>query len=385
MFLIGNFVESWSAMQIEPFQSERLLSIWQNKVDFDFTETGVHPLLFDELVTREELLEIHESTQLRYIQTNGTISLREAICDLYDGVTPDNILVTNGSAEANFIALWRLLEPGDEIAVQLPNYMQVPGFARSFGATTRGFQLRSDGDWSLDLQSLEDAITERTKLVYLSNPNNPTGAILSETELDAIFSAAERVGAWVLCDEVYRGAELDGDPTPSAWGRYDKTIIVSGLSKAYTLPGLRIGWMIASPQLANQCWGYHDYTTITTNALSERLARIAMRPEKRDAILRRNRSLSAQKLANLERWVAGHGDTLSLVKPKIGGVAFVGYRMPINSTDLVMRILKEKSVLIVPGDAFGSNGHVRIGYGHPKLEDGLTLIDEVIVSLMTPA
>ncbi|MEO0410515.1 MAG: aminotransferase class I/II-fold pyridoxal phosphate-dependent enzyme [Pseudomonadota bacterium] len=372
-------------MKIEPFQSERLLSVWQNHVTFDFTETGVHPLFLNELVTREELDEIYETTQLRYIQTNGTPQLKDAICGMYDGVAPDNILVTNGSAEANFITLWRLLDKGDEIATMLPNYMQVPGYARSFGVKTNGFYLSAENGWRLDTESLDTAITDRTKLIYLCNPNNPTGAILTTEEMDAIVAAADRVGAWILSDEVYRGAELDGEMSPTFWGRYDKTIVVSGLSKAYTLPGLRIGWLIAPPEVATDSWGYHDYTTITTNALSERLARLAVRPETRARILERNRTISAKNLTALTDWIAKRPDLLTFTKPQIGGVAFVGYNLDINSTALVDRLLHEKSVLIVPGDAFGLDHHVRIGYGHPKLPDGLTHIDQVMSGLKDAA
>lgn len=369
-------------MKIEPFQSERLLSIWQNQVEFDFTETGVHPLFLHELVTRDELDEIHQTLQLRYIQTNGTPPLKEAICGLYEGVVPDNILVTNGSAEANFITLWRLLEPGDEVAVMLPNYMQAPGFARSFGAVTRPFFLRQDRGWALDIDELNAAVTTKTKLIYVCHPNNPTGAVLTATEMHAIAAAAERVGAWILSDEVYRGAELDGTVAPSFWGSYDKLIVVGGLSKAYTLPGLRIGWLIAPPKVASESWGYHDYTTITTNALSECLARLAMRPASRERILQRNRAISSKNLGALTDWLARRPTLFDFVPPRIGGVAFVGYRLPINSTKLVMKLLKEQSVLVVPGDAFGVDYHLRIGYGHPRLAEGLERIDTTLQSLL---
>lgn len=368
-------------MRIDPFQSERLLSIWQNQVEYDFTETGVHPLFLKELVSREELDEVYESVQLRYIQTNGPPPLKEAICDLYDGSTPENILVTNGSAEANFLTTWHLVEPGDRVVAIMPNYMQVPGAAAAFGAEVVPVQLRPEKGWKLDLDELQAAVRSGTKFVYLSNPNNPTGAVLSQEEMDAIIAAAARVDAWLLADEVYRGAELDGNASPSFWGQYEKTIVVGGLSKAYTLPGLRLGWLLAPPELATTLWGYHDYTTITTNALSERLARLAMRPEVRSRILERNRTISARNLAGLSEWLAAHGSTFSFVPPRIGGVAFVGYDLPIRSTDLVMRLLEEQSVLVVPGEAFGADRHLRIGYGNPRLLEGLTLVNETIERL----
>jgi aspartate/methionine/tyrosine aminotransferase len=368
-------------MQIDPFQSERLLSIWQNQVEYDFTETGVHPLFLRELVSREELDDVYESVQLRYIQTNGPPPLKEAISGLYQSCTPENILVTNGSAEANFLTTWHLVEPGDRVVAVLPNYLQVPGVARGFGAEVIPVYLRAEAGWALDLAGLKEAAVSGTRLIYVTNPNNPTGAVLTEEEMDAIVHAADQAGAWILADEVYRGAELDGEPSPSFWGRYERTIVVAGLSKAYTLPGLRLGWLLASPEMATVLWGYHDYTTITTNAISDRLGRLAMQPDVRGRILQRNRTISARNLQRLTKWLSAHGQTFRFVPPRIGGVAFVGYDLPIGSTELVMRILQEHSVLVVPGDAFGLDGHLRIGYGHPSLLEGLTLINDTITNL----
>ncbi len=363
-------------MKIEPFASERLLSIWQNHVSYDFTETGVHPMYLHELVTEEELSDLYQNVQLRYIQTNGIPALKEAICQLYSGVTPNNILVTNGSAEANFITLWRFLEPGDEIVAQYPNYMQVPGTARNFGAVVKPFYLKEELGWAPDLAELDSVVTPQTKLIYITNPNNPTGAVLTYAEMQAIVEIAKSVDAWILADEVYRGAELNGEMSPSFWGMYDKVLVVAGLSKAYTLPGLRLGWLIAPPEIATDSWGYHDYTTITTGALNSELALIAMRPEKRQQILERNRTISFRNLQGLEAWLQQHPDRFRFVRPQIGGVCFLGYNLDINSTDLVMKLLKEKSVLIVPGDTFGLDGYVRIGYGAANLLEGLELIQQ---------
>jgi aspartate/methionine/tyrosine aminotransferase len=350
-------------------------------VRYDFTETGVHPLFLHELISREELDEIHQTVQLRYIQTNGTEPLKNSISELYEDVDQENILVTNGSAEANLVAVWSLIEPGDDVVLVLPNYMQVPGIARAFGGETKIVYLSEKTGWTLDIDELEGAVTGKTKLVYLSNPNNPTGAILSRDEMEGIVEVADRAGAWLLADEVYRGAELDGAHTPSFWGTYPKALVVSGLSKAYTLPGLRIGWLIGPPEFVEECWGVHDYTTITTNALSERLALVAMREDTRRKILKRNREISRKNLAVLQKWIATHPETLRFVNPRIGGVAFVGYELNIGSTVLATKLLEEHSVLVVPGDAFGTDGFFRIGYGSPRLNEGLALMDETIKAL----
>lgn len=366
-------------MRAPPFQSERLLSLWQNRVEYDLTETGVEPMHLRELVTREELGEIYDSVQLRYIQTDGTPALKEAVCSLYPGMRPENLLITNGSAEANFLAVWRLLEPGDEVVALLPNYLQVPGAAEAFGASVKTFRLHPSADrWEPDLDELRRRMTKRTRLVYISNPNNPTGSVLGEDAMAAIVEAAAEVGAWVLADEVYAGAELEGPPTRSFWGTYERALVVGGLSKAYTLPGLRMGWLAGPPDVVAEAWGHHDYTTITRNALSEPLALIALQPHKRAQILARNREIASRNLALLSDAVTSHPELFSFVPPRIGGVAFVGYHAAVNSTELVMRLLEERSVLIVPGDAFGCDGHVRIGYGSKRLPDALEHIIDVL-------
>ncbi len=368
-------------MQIEPFQSERLLSTWQNQVSYDFTETGVFPLFLHELLSPEELEKLYQSVQLRYIQTNGTPPLKEAICRLYPGAEPDNVLVTNGSAEANFISIWQHVEPGDEVVVMLPNYMQVPGMARNFGAAVKPFFLREENGWAPDLDQLEAAVSPATRLIYVTSPNNPTGAVLTEPEMQAIVRIAERVGAWILSDEVYRGAELAGPMSPGFWGMYDRVLVVAGLSKAFTLPGLRIGWLVGPRETVQAAWGYHDYTTITTGALNDRLARLALQPDTRQRILSRNRAISSANLSVLIEWLDGHPGLFRFVPPKIGGVAFVGYNLNVNSTQLVHKLLHEQSVLLVPGDAFGLDGYLRIGYGAPNLRAGLELVNSSLLSL----
>jgi len=146
----------------------------QNQVRYDFTETGVHPMYLHELITREELLELYDRVQLRYVQTNGIPALKESICRLYPGATPGHVLVTNGSAEANYLTVWNQVQPGDEVVVMYPTYLQVPGIARGFGATVRPFHLREEHGWAPDLDQLAEQVTPRTKLIYLCNPNNPT-------------------------------------------------------------------------------------------------------------------------------------------------------------------------------------------------------------------
>jgi aspartate/methionine/tyrosine aminotransferase len=177
----------------------------------------------------------------------------------------------------------------------------------------------------------------------------------------------------VLSDEIYRGAERDGRETPSMWGRSERVVVTSGLSKAYGLPGLRIGWIVAPPSLVASLWSYHDYTTISPGALSDMMARRALAPTRRPKILERTRAILNANYPIIASWLDAQGSLFDYAPPDAGAIVYVRYRHPINSTELVTRLREEKSVLVVPGDHVGMDGHLRIGFGDRTdyLENGL--------------
>ncbi|HEX6973539.1 MAG TPA: aminotransferase class I/II-fold pyridoxal phosphate-dependent enzyme, partial [Vicinamibacterales bacterium] len=221
------------------------------------------------------------------------------------------------------------------------------------------------------------------RAILLCNPNNPTGARFNAGELDAIGRIASRVGAWVLSDEIYRGAELDGEETPSMWGRYERVLVTSGLSKAYGLPGLRIGWVVGPPATIEELWGVHDYTTIAPGALSDRLARIALSPARRERLLARTRGMVRANYPLVRKWIEKRAPALTHVPPQAGAIVFMRYAYPINSTTLVDRLREEQSVLIVPGDHFDMDRYLRIGFGSDPahLAAALERVGETLDSL----
>jgi aspartate/methionine/tyrosine aminotransferase len=355
-------------MRLEPFAMERLQSVWEHRVAWNVSESGVEPLRLEELADTQEDRTALFKLELGYTQTNGTIELRAAIAEMYPGATADHVQVTNGGSEANCIVLMHLLQPGDRVVMMTPNYMQALGLARSLGADVRTWPLLLDeaaGRWRPDLDALATLVDERTKLIAICNPNNPTGARLTEDELNEIGSVASRAGAWILSDEIYRGAEREADETATAWGRYDRVLVTSGLSKAYGLPGLRIGWVTGPPGTIDALWGVHDYTTIAPGALSDRLARVAL--ARRERLLARTRGIVRSNYAIVRRWIARRAG-LSHIAPEAGAIVFVRYRHAINSTALIERLRDEQSVLAVPGDHFEMDGYLRLGFGsHPAL------------------
>jgi len=368
-----------------PFLMERMMSKFEQDVEYNLSESGVHPVSLGELLgDTPDYINHLLSTELNYPHVNGVPELRENIAALYDGATVENILATVGAAEANYITTRTLLSEGDEIAIMLPNYMQIWGIAKNHGLKVKEFHLREEHGWALDLDELDEVVTANIRLIAVCNPNNPTGYILTEAEMDAIIAAAERVGAWILADEVYSGAErLTDERTPSFYGRYNKVIAVGSLSKAYGLPGLRIGWAVAPPETIDEIWARHEYTTISATMLSNKLAAIALSPEVRPRLIQRARDYIREGYSVLQQWMDSHGDTFSLTPPQAAAIAFVRYHLDINSTEFTERLRKEKSVLIVPGDHFGMDHLVRISFGlpHDYLVSALDRIHELIVEL----
>lgn len=372
-------------MKLEQFDMERMQSTFENLVEFNLSESGVRPLTSRELIEDAAGLDGLLDQPLVYSQSNGTIELRAAIAALYPGAGLDHVEVTNGGSEANFITTFRLIEPGDEVVMLVPNYMQTWGLARAFGATVREWRFiedRAAGRWRVDLPALEALVNAKTRMIVICNPNNPTGARLTAADLDAVARIADRHGAWILSDEVYRGAELDGQETASMWGRSDRAIITSGLSKAYGLPGLRIGWIVAPPPLVAAFWSYHDYVTIAPGALSDRLARVALAPARRTRLLERTRGILRTNLPLIEDWLRDAGG-FEWIAPEAGAIVYLRYQHPINSTTLVTRLREEKGVLIVPGDHFGMDGYLRLGFGEPPAYNraGLERLRELLASL----
>jgi aspartate/methionine/tyrosine aminotransferase len=356
------------------FDLERWQSTWENRVRFNLSESGVHPLSIRELLALagappDPLLDV----RLGYSQSNGTDMLRQRISALYPGASPDQVLVTTGSAEANYVAALRLIEPGDKVAMMLPNYLQLWGHVQNLGAVVRGFRLHEDRGWAPEANEIRSAIAPGTKLVVVTNPHNPTGHILADAMRRAIIERAAEVGAWLLADEVYTGAERDGPSTPTFWGSHERLICVSGLSKAYGLPGLRIGWLVAPLEFVADAWARHDYTTIGPSGASDHLASVALQPTVRERLLARTRGILRANYPVLETWLRTFGDTFSWVPPQAGAICFARYQPKLNGEALVERVRAAQEVLLVPGEHFGMPGYLRFGFGNETAELGEAL------------
>jgi aspartate/methionine/tyrosine aminotransferase len=303
------------------------------------------------------------------------------IAGLYPGAGPENVLVTVGSSEANFVTSWSLVSAGMRVAIQTPTYKQTWGLAQNLGAQVAGFALDGDRSWTLDHASAEAAITPDTDVVVVTNPNNPTGHIMTGPERETVIGLTRRAGAWLLVDEVYRGAEREADRSDTFWGTGDRVVVVGGLSKAYGLPGLRIGWVVGPDPFISEVAARHDYTVIGASSLSDFLAVRALRTA--DVLLDRARGIIHSHFETLEQWLSRHADMFSWTPPECGAICFPRYNMDVESFEFVERLRKVHSVLLVPGSHFDCASHLRIGFGYDRssLQAALTRVSEAITTL----
>jgi len=348
-------------VEIEEFALERIQSLHENEVELNLSDSGVHPFDLRTLLSAEEreaLLDV----EIGYGHTHGAPALRDAIAALYARRDRDEVVVTTGGIEANFLLVMTLLAPGDRLVVLTPNYLQIPGWARAAGAEVIEVPLRSDRGWALDRPVLDAALAKGVRLVTLCSPNNPTGTVLSEDDRAWLVARTAEAGTALHVDEVYKGLELDA-PEPPSWADDGAHVFATNsLSKALALPGLRLGWLVGPREEIYRAWSRKDYTSITTGALSEAIAEVVLAPARREAILARSRDWLRANRDRLAAWLATRGD-FACALPSAGGMAFLSYDVPIGSDEFSRRMREEESTLLVPGSCYGLEGHVRVGIG----------------------
>ncbi|MDJ0336338.1 aminotransferase class I/II-fold pyridoxal phosphate-dependent enzyme [Salinibacterium sp. G-O1] len=344
----------------QPFQLEEWQSLYEMNTEFNLADSGVQPVLLSEMLQTPDAVSAFLNSDLHYPAVNGTELLRQRIAALYGPeVTADQVLVTVGAAEANGLAVTTITEPGDHVVVLEPGYRQVAGVAANNGCEVDAFHLIEAEGWRPDLDELERVVRPDTKLIAVNNPNNPTGAILTELEMEAIIAIASRVGAWILADEVYHGSETSGIDTPSFHGRYDRLLITNSLSKAYGLSGVRVGWIVADAETAQDLWRRHEYATISTSNLSMKIAELAVEPVRREELFTRNRRLVRDGFARLADWAGSTDGIVTVIEPKATALAFPRLDLNLSSLDLAHEF-RHDGVLVGVGAHFGVEQHVRI-------------------------
>ena len=353
-------------MFIEPFKVEIWMNEWENRCTYNLAETCVASITVDELLTlsgrtKDDLSELLDM-KLTYGAITGSERLRNAIAALYAKQSIDDITVTHGTIAANMLVHKALVEPDDHVVSVVPTYQQHYSIPASIQAGVNTLMLRPEDGFLPDLDRLRAMVKPNTKLIALTNPNNPTGALIEQPMLEAIVDIADSVGAYVLCDEVYRGTGQVGDgKSPSMADLYDKGISTAGMSKTFSLAGLRVGWVVAPPEVTEAILIHRDYDTISVGMINDHFAAIAM--ESADQILARSRDITRTNLAVLEEWIANE-PRVSWVKPRAGTTAMLKFDIPISSREFCIDLVKTTGVMLTPGDAFDMEGYARIGYAN---------------------
>ncbi|QQA43089.1 aminotransferase class I/II-fold pyridoxal phosphate-dependent enzyme [Pelagovum pacificum] len=350
-------------MKIEPFGVEQWMNAWETRCELNLAETCVHSL------TLEELLQMAGRTQampselaamhLTYGPITGSERLRTLAAGLYDRQSAETIMVTHGTAGANMLVYQALVGPGDKVVALTPTYQQHTSIPRSIGAEVVELPLRAEDGYLPDPERLRAAMTG-AKVLAFTNPNNPTGALIPPALMEEIVATARAEGAWILSDEVYRGTAQDGDGrSASVADLYEKGISTCGMSKAFSLAGLRLGWVAGPADLLREVELHRDYSTISVSMIDDYFAAMAL--EVSDLILERSRRITRGNLAMLAEWVDSK-PTLDWVRPAAGTTALISYRSDEPSYPLAERMIRETGVMVTPGSVMGMEGALRFGY-----------------------
>lgn len=370
-------------MKIKPFAVEEWMNAWEAGAKYNIAETCVDSISMNELfeLTGEDKTEFLNrlcARRLSYGDIEGLPEFRKGVCGLYKTLNIENIVPTHGASGANHHVFYSLISPGDRVVSIMPTYQQLYSIPESYGADVQILHLSKENNYLPDLEKLRRLVTPETKMICINNPNNPTGALMSEQLLREIVEIARSADAWILCDEVYRHLSQEDGWCPSIVDLYEKGISVSSMSKVFSLAGLRLGWIATHDMsVVKSCLSHRDYNLVSCGVFDEMLAAAALKH--RDKLLERSRKIVRENLQILDDWVSSEPH-VSYVKPKAGTTALVYYDLDIPSYEFCEEMYKKTGAFVTPGDCFEVPHSMRIGYAYGKqdLIDGLKAISEYI-------
>ncbi len=361
-------------MSIQPFQLERYFAEYEFKVKYLLSSSDCESLPMAEVVqmASPESRALWEDLKLGYTESQGHPLLREGVSRMYRHVPAENILIA-APEELIYIAMQTMLRPGDHIVAVSPSYQSLHEVARSLGCQVTPWTVKAGPDgWLFDLSELERSIRPNTRMLVINFPHNPTGYLPTIEYLISIVDLARRNDLYLFSDEMYRLLELDpAVRLPPVADLYEKAISLSGLSKTFSLPGLRLGWLATQDHALLDRWQvYHEYTTICNSAPSEILGLIAL--QNQEAIIRRNVAIVSHNIAAADRFFSSHADLFHWFQPKAGSVAFPQWCGEGTVEQFCQAVLNTEGVMIVPGYLFGFEGsHFRIGLGRRNFPEAL--------------
>jgi len=376
-------------IDLREFRLERWQSLRETKAKILLSESGVEPLSIGELkeIIGEPILE--DEFTIGYGWTEGSIELREAIMNTYQAkLNVDNILVTHGSVEANLLVTLSQVKSGDKVILEKPNYMQIHGLTEWIGAKQNFIWRKRENGFKIDLTELINLMRrEKPKAIFLTNPNNPTGQYLTTKELEEVYVEAERLNAKVIVDEVYLGTEHEDDKLKSIADigfESGNVIATSGLSKAYGLPGLRIGWIIAEEREIERMWSLKDYTTIAPSKISDKIASKCLQPQARMKILERMKRILNENVKILKE-ASKNLEKIRVHMPKAGAIFLMEFIDRSDDEEICEELFREYGILICPGSTFDLKGFARVGMGaKPELfKERLEILKQSITKILS--
>ena len=369
-------------MNIEPFAIEQYFALYEFNIPYLLCSSDCESMSIEELmVLSGQTMSAFSSVRLGYTESQGDPLLRSAVAASYETADAQDVVILGSPEEGIYLTMRALLNPGDHVVVLTPAYDSLLNLARHIsGSVTEWLIQPTDGQWVIDVAQLAELVTGETKLIVVNFPHNPSGFLPTREELDAVVAIAARHGAWLFCDEMYRGLELSGrESLPSVVDLYHRGLVLAGLSKVYGLPGLRAGWLVVrDDQLREEIINWKFYTSICPPAPTEFLARAALNV--RDELAGRSRRLIEDNLlladAFFERWP----DRFTWRPPVAGSVALVGLNQP-SATDYCHRLAQEAGVLLLPSSCLGyDDKHFRMGFGRENFGLGLAHYEAYLTS-----
>lgn len=352
-------------MKIKTFKVERWMNEFEDDAVYNLGETCIDSLKVGELLELcgeepDKFLMGLKDTRLTYSHIFGSPEYLAGVAGLYENLKPENVIPTHGAIGANNQVITTLIEAKDNMVCVMPTYQQHYSIPESIGAEVRILQLRPENEFLPDIEELKTLVDENTKMITLNNPDNPTGSWIPKESMEEMVEIARSVGAYILCDEVYRGISEDGSYMHSIVDLYEKGISVGSMSKIFSLAGLRMGWIATRDKdVIHQIHERRDYDTISCGVLDDMLAAMAL--ANKEKIFDRNREILLKNRAILDKWVS-ETEGVHYVKPVAGTTALVYYDKDIPSYDLCVRLIRKKGLLFTPGSCFEMEGCVRIGY-----------------------
>ena len=366
-------------MSIKPFKLERYFARYEFNVKYLLSASDCEALSMEELLqmASEESLKLWQNLKLSYTESQGHPLLREEIARLYEHIKPEQV-ITAAPEEAIYITMHTLLSPGDHVIAISPAYQSLYEVARSMGCDITPWELKTAmGGWQIDINQLEKSITNRTRLLVINFPHNPTGFLPSKQEFEKIIEIAGRHKIHIFSDEMYRLLEYDAaDRLPSVCDVYEQGITLSGVSKSFALPGLRLGWLATQESAWIERWlTYKDYTTICSSAPGEILGIIAL--QAKETIVNRNLAIVRKNLLHAEKFFSIWHQYFDWITPKGGSIAFPCWTGEKTIDQFCQQVLEQYGVMIVPSSIFDYPGnHFRIGLGRENFSEALSLVAE---------